>query len=93
MKLHISEEALVYINKNGGNLIVDIKVAGGWIKIEEPVMFLSIPSDINNYNREEVNDSIVYIKKNIIAENIYIDLKKILFLKYLTIKGIVTNRL
>lgn len=56
-------------------------------------MFLSIPSDINNYNREEVNDSIVYIKKNIIAENIYIDLKKILFLKYLTIKGIVTNRL
>lgn len=91
MIINIQDGALEYIKDNGSILTIETKVAGGWVKVEEPVMFLERPKQVEVYNQHSQRGIDIYIRKSVKAEDIRIKLKKILFIKYLVVDGIKTN--
>ena len=93
MNINIAKDALEYISNKGRVVLIDIKVAGRWVRIEEPVVLLKEPQNINDYTLYNMDDINVYIKKSIKDTDITIKLSRFLIFKTLTVEGLEINKL
>lgn len=88
--MHISSEAKEYIKRKGGSIYLKYpNIKGCCIEANyEPIIYMGIPADKNNYRALEFDDVVIYLDKNIRStENLFLELKGFLGYKYLILKG------
>lgn len=88
--MKITELAKEFIIKEGGNIYIkDQDIANCCIEANfAPELSIGIPKNKQDYYLLEIDSINVYVDKNIFkTENLTIDLKKFLGIKYLVIDG------
>jgi len=88
--MHISEDAREYIKRKGGSIYLKLpNIKGCCIEANyEPIVYVGVPADKNNYRILEFEDIVVYLDKNMgKTDNLSLELKSFLGYKYLTLKG------